>query len=296
MTPTTALRHGKILPWVFLIPTLVGLFVFRVGPTLSAFYTSLTRWDVRTPPEWIGFSNFSELLQSQLFWHVLRNTMLFALIFVPAVMVISFLLALAVNEPLHGVRVLRGLLFAPYITTMVAVALLWNWILATRFGIFNWILTSFGLADPPAWLADPATALPALAIVSVWKQVGFQMLLFLAALQSVPRDLYEASAIDGARKWQQVVYITLPLLRPATFFIFIITLVDAFKTFEVTYVMTGGGPNNASNTLAFAIFENAFIYGRMGFASALAVILAVVTGLITLISFAMRGRLVSYDL
>ena len=171
--------------------------------------------------------------------------------------------------------------------------MVWNWIFATRFGILNHILrTVFDVANPPAWLADRTWALPALAIVAVWKQVGFQMLIYLAGLQGIPSALYDAAAIDGANKRQQFFKITLPMLSPIIFFVFIITLIDAFKTFEVTYAMTEGGPNNASTTLAFHIYQNAFTFGRMGYASALAMFLLLLVGVATFISFRLRRRMV----
>lgn len=290
------LRHGRWTPWLFLAPAILGLLIFRLGPAIGAGFASFTAWNIRTPPQWIGWDNYSELFASETFWLVLRNTVVFTVLFVPGVMVISFVMALAVNQKLRGVRFLRGALFVPYITTMVAVALLWNWIFATRNGLLNGVLRAIGIENPPAWLADSPWSLIALVIVAVWKTVGFQMMLFLAALQAVPGDIYEAATLDGAGRLRQTVSITLPLIGPATFFVFIITFIAAFQTFEVTYVMTGGGPLNASNTLAFFIYENAFTYGRMGYASAAAMVLTVLVGVLTLVSFRVKRRLVHNDL
>ena len=201
-------------------------------------------------------------------------------------------MAVVVNQKLRGIAFFRALYFMPYITAMVAVAMVWRWIFATRFGVLNYFLITFlHIADPPAWLADKYWALPALAIVAIWKQMGFQMLIFLAGLQGVPRNLYEAASIDGAGSWRQFRNITLPLLAPITFFVFIITVIDAFKTFEVTYTMTGGGPNNASTTLAYYIYQNAFTFGRMGFASAIAMFLMLFVGVTTFFSFRLRTRM-----
>lgn len=291
------MRHGKLTPYLFVAPMMLGLFIFRLGPVLVAVAASFTRWNVQTPPRFLGLGNYAELIGSDIFWLVFRNTLVFTLIFVPGVMVVALLMAVMVNQKLRGIAFFRGLYFMPYITAMVAVAMVWNWIFATRFGVLNWALINlFGISNPPAWLADRTWALPALAIVSIWKQVGFQMLIFLAGLQSIPQSLYEAAAIDGAGRRDQFVRITLPLLSPITFFVFVITLIDAFKTFEVTFAMTGGGPNNASTTLAYYIYQNAFIYNRMGFASALAMFLLIFVGLTTILSFRLRGRLVDYAL
>ena len=291
------MKHGKLTPYLFILPTILGLLVFRLGPTAVAAYASFTRWNVRTPPEFLALGNYTELVSTETFWLVFQNTLVFTLIFVPGVMILSLLMAMMVNQKLRGIAFFRGLYFMPYITAMVAVAMVWRWIFATRFGVLNFALSNFfHIADPPAWLGDKTWALPALAIVAIWKQVGFQMLIFLAGLQGIPGSLYEAASIDGANKRQQFFKITLPLLSPITFFIFIITVIDAFKTFEVTFAMTGGGPNNASTTLAYYIYQNAFTFGRMGYASALAMFLMLIVGITTFISFRVKGRLVEYAL
>ena len=291
------MKHGKLTPYRFVFPTIFGLVVFRLGPTAVAAYASFTRWNVRTPPEFLALGNYTELISTDTFWLVFRNTLSFAVIFVPGVMFLSLLMAMMVNQKLRGIAFFRGLYFMPYITAMVAVAMVWRWIFATRFGVLNYTLINFfQIADPPAWLADKTWALPALAIVAIWKQVGFQMLIFLAGLQGIPGSLYEAASIDGASKRQQFFKITLPLLSPITFFIFVITVIDAFKTFEVTFAMTGGGPNNASTTLAYYIYQNAFTFGRMGYASALAMFLMLIVGVTTFISFRLKDRLVEYAL
>ncbi|MDH3675204.1 MAG: sugar ABC transporter permease [Anaerolineae bacterium] len=289
------MKYGKLTPYLFVLPTIVGLIVFRLGPVAVAIGASFTRWNIQTPPKFLGLNNFVELVSSETFWLIFKNTILFTVIFVPGVMIVSLLMAVMVNQKLRGIAFFRGLYFMPYITAMVAVAMVWNWIFATRFGVLNYVLINFFyISDPPAWLADKTWALPALAIVAIWKQVGFQMLIFLAGLQSIPGSLYDAAAIDGANRQQQFFKITLPLLSPITFFIFIITVIEAFKTFEVTFAMTEGGPNNASSTLAFYIYQNAFIFGRMGFASALALFLLLFVGLTTLLSFKLKGRMVEY--
>lgn len=289
------MKYGKLTPYLFVAPMIVGLIVFRLGPVVVAMAASFTRWNVQTPPQLVGLGNYQELIGSDTVWLIFGNTILFTLIFVPTVMVVSLLMAVMVNQKLRGIAFFRALFFLPYITAMVAVAMVWNWIFATRFGILNYVLaTFFYIGDPPAWLADRAWALPALAIVAIWKQVGFQMLIFLAGLQGIPMALYEAASMDGANARAQFLRITLPLLSPVTFFVLVITTIDAFRTFEVTFAMTQGGPNNASSTLAFYIYQNAFIFGRMGFASALAMFLLLVVGLTTFLSFRLKGRMVEY--
>jgi ABC-type sugar transport system permease subunit len=276
---------------------LIGLFVFRLGPVAVAIGASFTRWNIQTPPEFLGLANYSEAVNSEIFWLVSKNTLLFTIIFVPGVMILALLMAMMVNQKLKGIAFFRGLYYMPYITAMVAVAMVWNWIFATRFGILNYALVRFfHVSSPPAWLADKTWALVAIAIVAIWKTAGFQMMIFLAGLQGIPRSLYEAANIDGASKWQQFIKITIPLLSPVTFFVFIITVIDAFKTFDVTFAMTGGGPNYGSTTLAYFIYQNAFVYQRMGYAAALALFLLIFVGVTTWFSFRIKDRWVEYAL
>ena len=290
------MRHGRLTPYWFVLPAVVGLLVFRGLPLLGAVYVSFTRWNVRTAPQWIGADNYQALLTSDTFWAVFRNTVVFALIFVPGTVVLALVTAVMLNQRLRGIAFLRGLYFMPYVTAMVAVAMAWNFIFATRFGILNFVLSDLlGVQDPPAWLASSTWALPAIAIVSVWKNMGLMMLIYLAALQSIPDTLYEAAAIDGASRWRQFLHITVPLLAPATFFILVITLIEAFKTFEITFVMTQGGPQNASNTLAYSIYENAFVFNRMGYASALAMVLLLVVAGVTVLVFRAQRSRVHYE-
>ena len=285
------LKTGRLTPYLFVAPMVIGLAVFRLGPLAVAALASFTRWDIRTPPEWLGLANYQELWASDLFWKVIRNSLVFAVIFVPGVVAASLALAVLLNRKARGIAFFRAAYFLPWITTMVAVAFAWRWIFTPRFGILNHILTSFlGVSDPPAWLAESTWALPALAVVSIWKTLGFQMMIFLAGLQGIPTVLYEAAAIDGATRWQQFWRVTLPMLAPVTFFVFIITLIDSFKTFEVTFALTGGGPNNASETLAFSIFRNAFLFGRMGYASAQAMILLVFVSALAALAFWWQAR------
>jgi len=291
------MRYRKITPYLFLLPMIVGLFVFRLGPIAAAVFASFTNWNVATAPVFIGLGNFRELFASQYFWLVLRNTVVFILIFTPGVMILAFIMAVLVNQKLKGIAFFRGLFFMPYVTTMVAIAMAFNWIFATRFGVLNSILTRwFNVSNPPAWLSSPTYALIAIAIVAIWKYSGFLMMIFLAGLQSIPADLYEADEIDGANRLQQIIQITLPLLSPVTFFAFIITVIDAFRTFDVTYAMTGGGPNFASTTLAYYVYQNAFIYQRMGYASAISMILLILVAAATFVSFKLKDRLVTYAL
>ena len=289
------MRYAKITPYLFILPMLIGLLVFRLGPIAASFGISFTSWNVLSPPRWIGLENYRQLLASPIFWEVARNTLLFAAIFVPLVMVLGLSLALLVNQKLRGSTFFRGVFFMPYITSIVAVALAWKWILATRFGLLNNALIDlFGVRSPPSWLGDPSIALFSVAFVLAWQSAGFQMLLFLAGLQNIDESLKEAARIDGASNLQILRHITLPLLSPITFFVLIISLIASSQTFEVTYALTGGGPQRASTTLAFYIYQNAFVHFQMGYASALAYMLLLFVGGLTAVNFIARRRWV-YD-
>jgi multiple sugar transport system permease protein len=295
------MHYKKITPYLFITPMIGGLVLFRLGPIIAAFFMSFTRWNVRTAPTFVGLKNYAELfspgVSSDTFWLVLKNTAIFALLYVPGAMALALLMALMVNQKLKGIAFFRGLYFMPYVTSMVAVAMVWNWIFATRFGLLNNILRNFfGVTAPPAWLADKHYALIVLVIVTIWKTSPFQMMVFLAGLQSIPSSLYDAARIDGASRWQMFWRITLPMLSPVTFFVLVFSIIEAFKTFQVTFAMTEGKPLNASTTLAYYVYQNAFVFNRMGFASSLAYVLMVLVGAVTLVNFVVRRRWVAQEI
>jgi multiple sugar transport system permease protein len=290
------MRYRKSTPYLFILPMLLGLILFRFGPIIASFLISFTEWRGTVPPEFIGFGNYTELFNKPVFWEVLGNTLLFAAMFVPSVMILGLALALLVNQQLKGIAFFRGMYYLPAVTSMVAVALVWNWIFATRFGIINHILRTYlSIGKPPAWLSSADTTLLVLVIVSVWKSAGLQMLIFLAGLKGIPSYLYEAARIDGANRFQQFRHITLPMLTPVTFFVLIISIFEAFNSFEVTFVMTGGGPLHKSATLSYFIYENAFQFFRYGYSSAVAYVLMVIVIIITIINFRIRRSWVSQD-
>jgi multiple sugar transport system permease protein len=290
------MRYAKTTPYLFIAPMIGGLILFRLGPIVAAFLISFTRWNVRTDPDFVGLANYRELFASDTFWLVLKNTLIFAVVYLPGVMVLALAMALLLNQKLRGIAFFRGLFFMPYVTSMVAVAMVWNWIFSTRFGLLNNLLRDvFGFTSVPAWLGDQDYTLLVLIIVTIWKTSGFQMMIFLAGLQGIPPYLYEAARIDGANRWQMFWRITLPMLSPVTFFVLIFSIIEAFRTFEVTYSMTGGGPLNSSTTLSYYVYQNAFEFNRMGFASSIAYILMFLVGVITLFNFYGRRHWVIQD-
>jgi len=280
--------------WAFILPALLGLFIFRLGPIIFALFMSFTHWDIFSPPEWIGFSNYTEMFSDPTFWTILKNTFIFSGIYVPSVMVIGLMLAVLVNKKLHGVNVFRAIFFSPVVTSAVAIGLVWGWLLSPKYGLLNNLLQLFGVTGP-SWLGDSKWALMSIAFVMTWKMAGYYMILFLAGLQDIPTVLYEASKIDGATPKQSFWHITLPLLSPTTFFVLVIAIIDSFRNFQIIYTMTRGGPGVSSTTLIYSIYQNAFVFYKMGYASAIAYVLLAIVGGITLANFYLKKRWVNYQ-
>lgn len=282
--------------WVlfFLLPSLSGLIFFTMMPILASLGLTLYEWDLLTPPRFIGLGNFQRLIRDQKFWAALGHTLYFIAGYVPLVMVIALGMAVVLNRKLKGVVLFRTAFFIPVVSAWVAVALLWKWIFNPRFGLLNYLLGLIGLQGP-AWLFDPQWAMPAIIITSVWKDIGFVMVMFLAGLQGIPGEYYEAAAIDGASLWQRFRNITLPLLSPTAFFALIISLINSFQVFDQVWVMTEGGPAGATSVLVEQIVKNAFSYSRMGYAAALSWVLFLLVFVATAAQMGLQRRWVTYD-
>ena len=279
---------------LFVGPSLLGLVLFTLGPLLASLGISLTSWDLLTPPQFVGFANFTELLGSSEIRDALLHTLLYIVIYLPTVLVLGLLLAILLNRPLRGLQFYRTAFFMPVVSSWVAVSLMWLWLLNPAFGLVNYLL---GLAHlpQPGWWADPHWALPAVIIASIWKDLGFVMVLLLAGLQNIGRQYYEAARIDGANAWKRFLHVTIPLLSPTIFFVVVISLINSFQVFDQVWVMTGGGPGGASSVLVEQIVQNAFSYSRMGYASALSWLLFAIIFGITAIQLAVQKRWVTYD-
>ncbi|MGE3802070.1 MAG: carbohydrate ABC transporter permease [Candidatus Kapaibacterium sp.] len=234
------------------------------------------------------------MVNSDLFWKVLGNTFWYVLLYVPITMVGSLLLALLVNRKLPAIKLFRTIYFLPVISSMVAVALIWSWLYNPEFGFINWTVKTFFGIEGPRWLLSTQWAMPAIAILSAWKVVGYNMVILLAGLQSVPKYLQESALIDGASQWRQFTTVTLPALSPTLFFVLIITLINSFQLFEQTYVLTQGGPANSTLTLSYYSYQNAFQFFRMGYAAAVAYVLFALTFIVTIIQFRLQKRWVFY--
>ncbi|NIR42730.1 MAG: sugar ABC transporter permease [Gemmatimonadetes bacterium] len=278
--------------WTFLSPSLVLLLVFSAAPLLFAFYLSFHRWNLVEPAKpFVGFEHYLTLAGDGLFWNAAKNTAVYSL-YVPATMVCALAVAILLNRRIRGVALLRAIFFLPYITSFVAISIVWQWMYDPDFGLFNWLLGLVGLGPFP-WLNSPATALLALIVLAVWIHIGFQMIIFLAGLQAIPNELYEAAMIDGAGPWRRFWRITLPLLRPTTFFVLVTSIIGSFQVFTFVYVMTEGGPLHATDVIVYHIYQNAWQFLRMGYASAMSWILFAVIFAITLAQFRFLGRRVA---
>ena len=257
---------------------------------------SLTRWDLLSDPVWVGLDNYIELLTDDpLFRTVLWNTFYFTVVSVPLSTVIALGLALLFNTGLRAIPLFRTAYFLPVITATVVVALVWRWFFNPDFGILNYALYRLGVDSPPNWLASRTWAMPSVIILAVWKQVGYNMVIFLAGLQAVPASLYEAASIDGAGRWNRFRNITLPLLTPTTFFVLVISIINALQVFDAVLVLTNGGPANATRTMVYHIWEEAFVFLEMGYAAAVAWILFLIVFLVTVAQWKLQKRWVHYE-
>jgi len=266
---------------LFLGPSLAGVVLFLAGPILASLGLSFARWDLLTAPRWVALHNFRELAADPEFWAALRHTLTFLGGYIPLVMSVGLLVALALNSRLPARSAFRAMYFLPVVMSWVAVALVWRWLLNPYYGLLNNLLAAVGIQGP-AWLFQPAWAMVSVILTSVWKDAGFVMAILLAGLQAIPEEYYEAAEIDGATSAQRVRHVTLPLLAPAFFFALSISLINSFQVFDQVYVLTGGGPAGATTVLVERIVKNAFSFSRMGYASAMSWALFVLIFAVTL--------------
>ncbi|MFA5448689.1 MAG: sugar ABC transporter permease [Sphaerochaeta sp.] len=283
--------HSKITPWVFVLPTVIGLLVFKLIPIVTAFYLSFTEWSLLGSPLFIKLANYKELVSSDVFLRIVRNTVQFSVVYVIGSMVLGLALATLINVKITGIAFFRAAIYLPVVTSAVAVGIVWNWMLGPTYGIINNIIEAMGMV-PPYWLADMKLALNTVAVVQVWKMSGYYMIIFLAGLQGINADVLDSARVDGANALQSFFRITLPMLMSTVFFVLTITIIDSFKNFELIYAMTKGGPQNASNTLVYDVYLNAFVYYRIGYASTIAYVLFFIVALMTLFNFFVKRHMV----
>lgn len=281
--------------YFFLTPALAAIFIFFFLPVLAAFVMSFTDFDIYSLGNiqyvrFVGFRNYLQLFNDPLFWQALQNTLYFVLVGGPLSVVVSLGAALLLNSKLVRFKsFFRAIYFAPVVTTLVAVAVVWRFVYHPRFGLLNYFLGFLGI-NPIDWLGDPTYAMPAIILLAVWKNFGYNMIIFIAGLQNIPEELYEAARIDGANARQQFLHITIPMLAPTTLFISIITMIGYFQLFAEPYVMTQGGPLNSTLSIVLLMYQQGFRWWNMGYSASLAFVLFVIILIGSLIQFKLQKR------
>jgi multiple sugar transport system permease protein len=290
------LSRDTLAAYVFLAPALIHFLIFFLGLVVISLGLSFMSWDLFSPPKFIGLENYRRLLfDDPDFWPTFWRTAYYVVLVIPTSVAAELALALAVNARLRAIKFFRATYFIPVVASAVAVALVWGWILNTQSGILNAFLNFFGLG-PFDWLGSPRLAMPSVALVQVWRGLGEGMIIFLAGLQAIPQYLYEAAELDGAGRWRKFWSVTWPLLSPTTFFVTVLEVIGSFQVFDMIYLLTHGGPAQATTVYNFELYQEAFQNFRMGYAAAMTWILFVVIGVLTLVQFRVLNRRVQYEL
>lgn len=280
--------------YIFILPVMIGFFLFMIYPIVVGISLSFTSWPGLGPKEWIGFANYSKMFHDAHFLKAVGNTAYYTLGILVFGVPLALFWAILLNQKfLKGRNFFRLIYFLPTVTMMAAVSMLWKWLLSPHYGLINNFLGKVGLPQPN-WLLDPHWAMPGLVLMSIWKGTGFNMVIFLAGLQGIPKTFYEAAEIDGATSWHKFWHITLPLLSPTTFFVVITTMINSFQIFQQAYIVTEGGPQESTTTIVYYIYNNAFKWFHMGYSSAQSVLLLVILLLATLFQWRLQKRWVHY--
>jgi len=281
-------KHAESLwGYLFILPSFALILIFVLYPVLSGVWYSLTEWNMISEPAFVGMANYSKIFNDGLALTTFSNTVVYTFLSVPIGICISLLLAVSLNQKIRGLPFYRTAYYLPVITSSVAVAIVFRWILDSNYGLLNQGLAIIGI-DPIRWLLDPDIALYSLILVSVWRSLGLNLIIYLAALQDIPKDLYDAASIDGAGSIQSFFRITLPLVTPALFFTSITGVIGSFQAFDLVYNMTEGGPGHSTYLIGYYIWKQAFDYSRMGYGAALAFILFLVILVLTLVQWYAR--------
>lgn len=279
----------------FISLPLISLILFMYYPIIRSFYISLFDWNLLTKPTFTGFNNYKTLFHDVVFITALKNTFRWVVTYVPMSVVTSFLLALLLDRKLKGAGFFRTLYYVPVVAPIVVVALLWVWIYNTDYGILNFVLKALFGIQPIGWLTDSRYSLFAIAVMSVWKWAGYNMLIFLSALQGIDQGIYEAAAIDGVRPMTKLFKIKIPLVMPSIYFVMLTAVIDAFQMFTEIFIMTKGGPGYSTYTVTYYLWSCAFEYSKMGYACSMAAVMFVIILLVTLIQNKVMDRKVQYD-
>lgn len=287
----------KELAWLYLFvaPPVLGFLLFGLVPILFSIYISFQKWDMLSEPQWTGFDNYRELFRDEKVFKSLYNTV-YLMIGIPIGMAISLVLAILMNRQIKGISFMRTIYYLPVISPIIAVSLLWQWILNQDYGLLNNLLWDWFGIQGPNWLGKPEWVKPSLILIGLWSGIGSTMVLYLAGLQSISSSYYEAAEIDGASAWNKLTKITVPLLSPIHFFVIVMGVIGAFQSFSQIYVLAvDGGPEYSGATIVYYIFQHAFKYFNMGYASAAAWVLGIIIFIVTLIQFKLSDKWVYQD-
>lgn len=285
-------KRFSLTPYLFLTPALIIIGVFILYPTLAVIYYSFTDYNIVQPPEWVGLRNYEQLFRDPTFWKAFTNSFLY-LIVTPTLIFLSILLAIVVNRPLPGINVFRALYYVPVISGTIAVGIAWRWLFDYNGGLINGILVGLGILPAPVqWLAEPAFTLPIAMLLTIWIGLGYYMMVFLAGLQNIPEDLYDAAVIDGCNSIQKHWYVTFPGLRPQIVFVAVISSLAAIEVFNEIFVITGGlgGILNSGVTMVFYLWRQAFRLQHAGYASAIAIVLLLITLVFSIFNIRLLDR------
>lgn len=286
----------NIAGYLFVLPMIAGVSLFVLMPIVASLLLSFTEWNFLFGFErvnFIGLGNFERLFSDDRFWRSFFNNLIFILV-VPITLAVSLFLALLLNKGVYFKSFFKVVYFMPYISSVVAVALVWQVLFHPSYGPVNEFLTSIGISNPPRWLADVNFALPAVMAITVWISIGFNLIIYIAGLQSIPEDLYEAAEIDGANKWKKLRYVTLPMLSPTTFFLMITGVISSFKVFDLIQVLTKGGPAGSTSVVVYYLYETAFVNLNMGYASSMALVLFAAIMIVTVVQWIGQRKWVNY--
>lgn len=286
----------NLIAYSFILPNFIGFVCLTLIPIAFSFILSVCKWDAGNASaiQFVGLENFKAMAPDQTFAIAMKNTLLYALGVVPITMLLSLLTAMLLNCKIKGRTFFRSVVFFPYVASLVAVGVVWNALFHPSNGPVNQLLAALGVENLPRWAASTTWAMPTLIMLTIWKSVGYYAIVYLAALQGVPRELYEASRIDGANGWQRFKNITWPMVTPTTFFVVVMLTIFSFKVFDIMYITTQGGPGRSTQVLVYHIYNKAFISQEYGYASALATVLFAIVLVITLLQFRVEKKFTDY--
>ena len=289
-TSAAIVRRNRRHAYLFMAPNFIGFFVFTLIPVIMAIVYSFTNYDGNNTMDFVGLKNYINLFHDSDFTIALTNTIIYTIGTVPFVIILSLLVSVLMNNGVKGAPVYRAIMLFPHIASIIAVTVVWQFMYAKE-GPINAMLHAIGVENPPVWLSNQKTALLAVMIMIIWKGIGYYMIVYLAGLKGIPTDQYEAAELDGANAWNKLIHVTIPNLRPVTFYATVMCIINSFQVFTPIYVMTGGGPGRATSVLVMQIYQDSFVNYQFGYASAEAMILFLMILIVTLIQFYHNKRL-----